>query len=396
MHGAEASIELQMSLLLFVSLAGYVLAAWINQSAVVGAILLGIAIGPSWLGWISYTTFVSNVAHLGAIILLFVVGLEFRLKNIAQWRNLWIALGGVIVPFISGWGLALSFGFKENAAIFIATALTATSIAITANVLQELGKLKTEIAGVIIGAAVIDDVLSLLVLSLTEQMGSGGISASETLFLGIKAIAFIAVAVLAGKFIIIKILLHVEKGALVKKYPEFIFVLVMMVAFLYALTASLAGLSAIVGAFLAGVILEGVHLKNAKAFHEGADYLRIIFASIFFVSLGVLADLKALDTDTIIFILVLSVVAFLSKLFGCGLIARLQKMDWRSSITVGVGMSPRGEVAMIVALIGLREQIIEQKTYVSLVLMALLTTLVVPPLLKLLLKNVDNLPDQSD
>lgn len=387
MHGAETSIELQMSLLLFVSLAGYILAAWINQSAVVGAILLGIAVGPSWLGWINYTTFVSNVAHLGAIILLFVVGLEFRLKSIAQWRNLWIAIGGVLIPWFAGWSLALAFGFKDNAAIFIGTALTATSIAITANVLQELGQLKTEVASVIIGAAVIDDVLSLLVLSLSEQMGAGSLSVSDTLLLSAKAVTFIIAGVVAGKLLFIKALIKVEKTRLVEKYPEFIFVLVMMVAFLYALLASLAGLSAIVGAFLAGVILEGVHLENKKAFHDGADYLRVIFAAIFFVSLGILADLKQLDLDTAIFIIVLSFVAFFSKLFGCGLIARLHKMDWRSSAAVGVGMSPRGEVAMIVALIGLKEEIIGQKTYVSLVLMALLTTLVVPPLLKYLLNK---------
>jgi Kef-type K+ transport system membrane component KefB len=387
MHGAETSIELQMSLLLFVSLAGYVLAVWINQSAVVGAILLGIAVGPSWLGWISYTTFVSNIAHLGAIILLFVVGLEFRLKSIAQWRNLWIATGGVIIPWVAGWSLALAFGFKDNAAIFIGTALTATSIAITANVLQELGQLKSEVASVIIGAAVIDDVLSLLVLSLTEQMSVGSISISDTVFLSAKAVAFIIAGVIAGKQFFIKVLVRIEKTRLVEKYPEFIFVFVMMIAFLYALLASLAGLSAIVGAFLAGVILEGVYLNNTKKFHEGADYLRIIFASIFFVSLGVLADLKQLDLDTTIFILVLSIVAFFSKFIGCGLIARVQKMNWRSSMAVGIGMSPRGEVAMIVALIGLRQEIIGQKTYVSLVLMALLTTIVVPPLLKYLLSK---------
>jgi Kef-type K+ transport system membrane component KefB len=336
---------------------------------------------------ISYTTFVSNVAHLGAIILLFVVGLEFRLKSIAQWRNLWIALGGVLITWFSGWGLALAFGFKDNSAIFIGTALTATSIAITANVLQELGKLKTELASIIIGAAVIDDVLSLLVLSLTEQMAAGSLSISDTAILAAKAILFISLAIIIGRFLIIKILIHLEKGRLVRKYPEFIFIFVLMVAFLYALAASFAGLSAIVGAFLAGVIMEGVELKNARSVHEGANSLRIIFAAIFFVSLGILADLKQLDTETVIFIIVLSFVAFLSKLTGCGLIAKFQRMDWKSSTIIGIGMSPRGEVAMIVALIGLKQEISGQKTYVSPVLMALLTTLVVPPLLKYLVKD---------
>ncbi|MBF0265603.1 MAG: cation:proton antiporter [Gammaproteobacteria bacterium] len=387
MHGIEASIELQMSLLLFVSLLGYLIAVWLNQSAVIGSILLGIIIGPSLLNWISYTSFVSNIAHLGAIILLFVVGLEFRMSAIAQWRNFWIALAGVIIPWFSGWSLALAFGFQGNAAIFIGTALTATSIAITANVLHEQGLLKSEIASVIIGAAVIDDILSLLILSLTEQLGHGTLSASTTALLAFKAVGFIIVGVFVGKKIFIESLIKLEKTRLVEKYPEFIFVLIMMVAFLYAMIASLAGLSAIVGAFLAGVILEGVKLKNTHIFHDGANYLRIIFAAIFFVSLGILADLKQLDVNTVIFIIVLSIIAFLSKFVGCGLVAKLQKMDWRSSFAVGVGMSPRGEVAMIVALIGLKQEIIGQKTYVSLVLMSILTTLIVPLLLKKLLKN---------
>ena len=139
-----STIEFQMSLLLFVALAGYLLAARINQSAVIGEILVGIIIGPSLLGLITYTDFVASVAHLGAIILLFVVGLEFKLKDIFNLKYTWIALSGVVVPWIMGYYLAKLFGYDFGSAVFVGTALTATSIAITANVLREMGKQLSE------------------------------------------------------------------------------------------------------------------------------------------------------------------------------------------------------------------------------------------------------------
>src|SRR3989339_314390 len=184
-----SSIEFQMSLLLFVALAGYILAARINQSAVIGEILVGLVIGPSLLGLITYTDFVASVAHLGAVILLFVIGLEFKLKDIFNFKYSVIALVGVIVPWVMGYYLAKLFGYDFGSAVFVGTALTATSIAITANVLREMGKLQTDAAKAIIGAAVIDDVLSLLALSLSEQIISGAISLASISLVFINALA---------------------------------------------------------------------------------------------------------------------------------------------------------------------------------------------------------------
>ena len=171
-------IEFQMSFLLFIALAGYLLASRVNQSAVIGEILVGLLVGPSVLGIITYTDFVSSIAQLGAVVLLFVVGLEFRLEDIAKPKYFVIAFCGVIVPWVMGYFLSLLFNFSFGSSIFIATALTATSIAITANVLREMGKLQTEISRAIIGAAVIDDVLSLLVLAVGNGLVAGELSAS--------------------------------------------------------------------------------------------------------------------------------------------------------------------------------------------------------------------------
>jgi Kef-type K+ transport system membrane component KefB len=378
MDGLLALPEFQMSILLFVALAGYLIASRINQSAVIGLILVGLLVGPSFLGLITYTDFIRSIAHLGAVILLFVIGFEFNLKEMVKLRNGVIAFIGVIIPWIGGWWISLFFGFDSASAIFIGTALTATSIAITANVLQEMDKLQTEAARTIIGAAVIDDVLALLALAISTDVVAGSFSYLGILITTLKAAAFLIVGVGFGVLVVSKFLVRLDKTAFVSKYPEFIFIFAMMLAFLYAIGAELVGLSAIVGAFIAGVSFESIELRQSKCPKEGAEYLRIIFASIFFVSLGIIADFHALTPEFVLFLIVLTIVAIITKVIGCGLPARLGGLCTKDAMIVGFGMSPRGEVAMIVALIGLDRGIIEQGVYVVLVLMSLFTTLITP------------------
>jgi Kef-type K+ transport system membrane component KefB len=378
MDSLFTSPEFQMSLLLFVALGGYLIASRINQSAVIGLILVGLVVGPSFLGLITYTDFIRSLAHLGAVVLLFVIGLEFNLKDILSVRNGVIAMVGVIIPWIGGYWLSLLFGYDMPSAIFIGTALTATSIAITANVLKELGKLQTDAAKAIIGAAVIDDVLSLLVLAISTDVVSGTFSAVGIVIIALKAIAFIVIAGAFGLLIVSRFLERLDMTAFVRKYPEFIFIFAMMMAFLYAMLAEAVGLSAIVGAFIAGVSFERIRLHQSRGLKEGADYLQIIFAAIFFVSLGILADFHSLTPEIVVFLIVLTLVAIITKVIGCGIPARLAGLCTKDALIVGFGMAPRGEVAMIVALIGLEAGIIDQGIYVTLVLMSLLTTLITP------------------
>lgn len=372
--------EFQMSLLLFVALAGYLIAHRINQSAVVGIILAGIAVGPSWLGLVTYTDFVSGLAHLGAVVLLFTIGLEFKLEDISKPWYFLIALIGILLPWSGGFFLAKAFDFDFHASIFIGTALTATSIAITANVLREMGKLQTQAAKAIIGAAVIDDVLALLALSVSEGIVSGTFSLGSMAIVVLKATAFLVLGAVLGRLIIAKVMERFSCIKLCAKYPESVFIFAMMIAFFYALMAEFVGLSGIVGSFLAGISLAGVKVKQGHIFREGAEHLQIIFASIFFISLGVILDLHVVTPTLLWFIVVLSAVALLTKLIGCGVPARLSGMNLKDSLTVGVGMAPRGEVAMIVALLGLNQNLIAQETYAALILMSLLTT-VIPPLI---------------
>jgi Kef-type K+ transport system membrane component KefB len=378
MEGIIATPEFQVSLLLFAALGGYLLASRINQSAVVGIILVGLVIGPSILGLVSYNEFVMGLAHLGAVILLFVIGFEFKLKDILRPSYALIALVGVIVPWIGGYATAMWAGMDFSSGLFIGTALTATSIAITANVLQEINKLQTGPARAIIGAAVIDDVLSLVALAITGDIVAGAFSPSVIFIIILKVALFLVLAGAFGIFIVSRFLVQLDRTPFVAKYPEFIFIFAMMFAFLYAMIAELVGLSAIVGAFIAGISFERLSLKKSLDVKEGAEFLKIIFSSIFFVSLGVVADFKALTVDILPFLILLTLVAIITKVVGCAVPARMSGICTRDSLIIGFGMAPRGEVAMIVALIGLEQGYIGQGIFVTIILMSLLTTLITP------------------
>lgn len=400
-----STIEFQMSLLLFVALGGYLLATRIHQSAVIGEILVGLIVGPSVLGLITYTDFVQSLASLGSIILLFVIGFEFELKDITNWKYFLIALVGVIIPWIGGYFVSSLFGFDFFSCIFIGTALTATSIAITANVLREMGKLHQPFAKAIIGAAVIDDVLSLVVLSICQDISrAGAVNLSgefmlDVAFTILKAVGFVVIASAVGVLCIPKLMAKMDGTKIARKFPEFLFIFAMMIAFFYAMCAEAVGISAIVGAFLAGMCVNRVNLKHSMDIKLGSEYLYIIFASIFFVSLGIIADLRCVTIDMLWFILALSAVAILTKVIGCGIPAKCTGMSWKDSLIIGFGMTPRGEVAMIVGLIALshfQEMAaaaantaesaallqLGNEIFIAIVVVSLVTTIIVPLIYK--------------
>ena len=373
-----SSIEFQMSLLLFVALAGYLIASRINQSAVVGEILVGILVGPSVLGLITYTDFVQSLAHLGAIFLLFTIGFEFCIRDLMDPRFFTIASLGVIVPWIGGYLTTSALGHSASSALFVGTALTATSIAITANVLKELGKLEAPAAKAIIGAAVIDDVLALLVLGITTDMIRGSIELPAIATSLVSAVLFIGLGLLTGIKMVSPLLAWLDCRPLARQYPEFVFITALAIAFFYAMVAELIGLSAIVGAFIAGVSCREVALCHSKDPREGAEYLQVIFAAIFFVSLGIIVDLHAITPAIAVLVGAMTLVAIVTKLVGCGLPARLFGYSWQDAAIIGFGMAPRGEVAMIVALIGLNAGVIGQEIFVAVILMSLITTVITP------------------
>ncbi|MBI4823483.1 MAG: cation:proton antiporter [Nitrospirae bacterium] len=375
------SIELQISLVLLFALGGYLLSSRINQSAVVGVIVIGVIIGPSLIGIIQYTDAIKMLAHLGAILLLFSIGLEFKIRDVYQIKYMFIALVGLLLPWVAGYFIGVLFGYGLKESMFIGVSLTATSIAITAKVLEEMKKLNTPAARAIIGAAVIDDVLGLIALSIVIQSTKGDVSVMDIAVVAIEATVFL----LAGIFVaphIKKLFIKLDEKEFAKRFPDFLFIMAVMFCFLYASVAELIGLSAIVGAFLAGAVLEGVRFKHSKGLKEGAEYLHIIFGAIFFMSVGILANLRELTFKMLPFYVVLLLIAILTKLLGCGVPSRLVGFSKKESLIIGLGMSPRGEVAMIVALIGLTSNIIHQDIYVAVVLMSLITTILTPLIIR--------------
>ncbi|NLO78027.1 MAG: cation:proton antiporter [Methanomicrobiales archaeon] len=376
--GIMPPVELQMTLLLFFALAGYLLASRINQSAVVGEILLGLIVGPSVLGLITYTEFVQAIAGMGAVILMFVIGFDFKIKDLANVKYGIIAVVGIIVPWLGGYGISIAFGFAQHSALFIGTALTATSIAITANVLKEMCILDSESAKAIIGTAVIDDILSLLLLSITADVAFGTFSIEGLAFIIIKQVGFLIILALIGLFVVSKMIVKMDQSPIAKNYPEFVFIFAVMIAFLFAAMSEYIGISGIIGAFIAGVSFNGIDLVHSRNIAEGGEYLYVIFASIFFVSLGILVDLTVLTVPVLIFIAAITAIAILTKVVGCAIPARIMGYSKRDSLAIGFGMSPRGEVAMIVALLGLNLSLIGQDIYASIIVMSILTTVITP------------------
>ena len=376
------TIELQISLVLLFALAGYLLSLRINQSAVVGIIIVGIIIGPSFLSVIKYSDAIKMLAHLGAIMLLFAIGLEFKIRDVFRIKYIAIALIGIIFPWIAGYLLGDMFDYKFQESMFIGVSLTATSIAITASVLKEMKKLNTPAAKAIIGAAVIDDVLGLLALSIAVQsVKEDHLEILKLFTIAIKAAVFLIAGVFAAPHIK-KLFQKLDEKGIAKEFPGFLFIMSIMFCFLYASAAEITGLSAIVGAFLSGAVLEGIKFKNSKDLKEGAEYLHIIFGAIFFISLGILVNFKELTFNVLPFLIALILVAVITKVVGCGIASRLVRFSNTESLIIGFGMSPRGEVAMIVALIGLTSNIINQDLYVSIVLMSLITTIITPMVIK--------------
>ncbi|MCD1294344.1 cation:proton antiporter [Methanocella sp. CWC-04] len=381
-HTQLLSIEFQIALLLLIAVGGYLLASWIHQSAVVGEILLGLIVGPSVLGLITYTDIVSALAHIGAIIILFVIGFDFHFSDLLKVRYFSIGISGVILPWIAGFLTAEYLGYGIEGAFFIGAALTATSIAITANVLKEMGKLHTEVANAIIGSAVVDDILALIVLSITVDTVYGAVTFAEIAISVLRPILYIVLAALAGLYIVDRLIMKVDSSGLALKFPEFVFLFGLCIAFIYALVADFFGLSPLIGSFIAGVSINKVSLKHSLSIKKGSEYLYVPFAAIFFISLGILVDLHEVTAAIIPLIILIAIVASLSKFIGCSLPAKLLGMDLHDSLTVGAGMIPRGEMAMVIALVGLSMGIMEQDVFISIIMASLICTLITPLLLK--------------
>ncbi|MCL4850016.1 MAG: cation:proton antiporter [Bryobacteraceae bacterium] len=354
-----------------------------HQPGIVGEILAGILLGPSILNWLQPTDFLTALADLGVMFLLFRVGLE--VKSSARMKvgapAALAATLGVIVPFILGYGIITLWGGPTVEALFVGAAMVATSVGITAQVLSSKGVLRHTASQLILAAAVIDDILGLLILALVSSMAKGQVNVLELLLTSILAIGFTVLVAKWGTQTMGRFVPGIEKRL---RSGEVQFNVAMVLLFALSLLAMRAGVAAIIGAFLAGMALSETVNHRVHDLAHGVTELLVPF---FLVGIGLHFDLAAFsDSSTIVLALVILAAAIVSKLVGCGLGAL--SLGWPNAIRVGVGMIPRGEVGMVVAQIGLGLGVIPKPVYGVVVFMAILTTMLAPPLLNIAYRGV--------
>jgi len=396
----------QVALLLIVAVASSFLFMRMGLPKIVGQISIGIVLGPSVLGLVSMGEgdngdLLELLATFGVIIMLFMIGLEFDIRDIYTRNNVIIAIGGIVLPWVGGFALAELMlpdpgpDFDRLAqSVFVGTALVATSVAISAGILKEMKLLSSGVAKTILGAAVVDDVLGMVVLAMSSGIArEGSVDFIDLILITFAAVLFVALGAYLGSKYLAKMVNRIEEKGLSKGLPESGFLLALSIGFLYSFVSHQLGISIIVGAFIAGTSLSGCEYR--VQFMTGMAFLEWVFAPIFFISLGVLVDIR-LPLQIWAFAAALAAVAILSKVVGGGLPARLLGMKPRESVAVGLGMSPRLEVAMIIGLFGLTEGIITADIYSVIIITGLITVLISPNLLRRSLKGVRQDSSQAD
>ena len=373
-----AKIPLSM-LLIFVSAKLMAdLAERIGQPGIVGEILAGVLIGPSVLGWLAPSELLSALSDLGAMFLLFRVGLEVKsseLLKVGGTATL-VAFCGVVVPFVMGTGILLAWRAPLNESIFVGASMVATSVGITASVLPAKGLLHEISSKIFLAAAVIDDVMGLLVLAVVSSVTHGTVNLLQLSLTALAATAFTVIVAKWGTHAMNHVVPHVERSW---RVAESRFVMAMAMLFSLSLLAVYTGVAAIVGAFLAGLALSESTGEREKDLAQGVSELLVPF---FLAGIGLHVNLSAFShASTAILAVVILVAAVISKFIGCGLGAL--GMGKADALRVGIGMIPRGEVGMVVAQLGLGFGILSQSSYGVVVFMSVATTIVAPPLIKL-------------
>lgn len=356
----------------------------IKAPQVAGEIIAGLIIGPSVLNLVSDSEFLSGMAEIGVILLMFSAGLETDIDKLKRSgiKATIIACIGVLVPLICGTVLYMCFyGFAPYGtetflkAVFIGTILTATSVSITVQVLKELGKVSTDVGTTIMSAAIIDDVLGIVVLTAVLSLKNPDANLG---IVCIKTAAFFALSLVVG-IVIFKVMQVIDR-----RWPHTrrIPIIGMALAFVLAYVADkYFGVADITGAYVAGIILSS--LDDSAYIDRKMDISSyMLFGPVFFASVGLQTNLKTVDMSILTFSIAFVLVGLLGKVIGCGLIAKLLKYNNSNSLKIGVGMMTRGEVALIVAQRGLKAGIMDSKYFTSVILLIVVSSILTPVILK--------------
>lgn len=378
-----------LAIILFTAKAFGILARKLHAPEVVGEILAGVLIGPAVLGFVSETDFISKMAEIGVIMLMFEAGLATDMKKLKQTglKATAIACAGVFIPIVLGTVLFMSFyGFDRVGseqfirALFIGTLISATSVSITVAALKELGKLNGTVGTTIVSSAIIDDVIGIIVLTFV-------LSAKDTetnvWVIVLKAFLFFAIAIVSG-FLVYQVFKWLDKRfEHTRRIP--IIALVYCIAMAY-ISKTFFGIAEITGAYVAGIVLCNLH--DAKYVERRVDISAyMVFAPLFFAGIGLKVSFESMNLKLLLFSVAFVLVACLAKIIGCGAVARLCKFNFHDSLKIGVGMMTRGEVALITAKAGLAAGLFGAEFFTSVIMLILFSSILAPILLKQMFKK---------
>lgn len=362
-------------ILLSTKLAGD-LSVRLGQPSVLGKLIVGIVIGPAVLGWIEKSELLTQLSNVGVILLMFMAGLETDLEELNANRNssLAVALGGIILPFVGGYVSGLVMGMEQGNAVFLGLLLCATSVSISVQTLRDLGKMKTRESTTMLGAAVFDDILVVILLAFAMSfLGTDDVNLTMVI---LKKVVFFASIILIGW----KGVPAIMRWLSPLRVSESIVSAALIICFSFAYFGELLGIAGIIGAFAAGIAISQTNYKH-EVEKKVEPIAYAMFVPVFFVSIGMNITFDGIG-DQIGFILALTVIAVLTKLIGCGVGARMTGFDAKSSAIIGSGMVSRGEVALIIAGTGLSSGLLAQDYFTAIVIVVILTTMITPPMLK--------------
>lgn len=400
-------LQLALILAVFVSLAkagGYV-SLRLGQPSVLGEILVGVILGPSLfnvLHWAPFTDehlgeIIAELAELGVLLLMFIAGLELHITELAKSGRVSVLAGtlGVVFPIAMGFGASRLLGMPPQSALFVGLILAATSVSISAQTLMELRVLRSRVGIGMLGAAVFDDILVVLILSvMVAVFGDSNASLADVGLVALRMVGFLAIAGVIGLWLLPRVARRVDRLPI----SQGLIAAAVVVVLLYAWAAEvLGGMAAITGAFMAGLFLARSPLRDR--IEAGISALAYgLFVPIFFINVGLSANIRELLDTGLWLALVLIVIAIVSKLLGAGLGARLAGFNNRESLQLGVAMMSRGEVGLIVASLGITQGFIGAELFSAVVGVVIATTLVTPPLLRSLFRQEGGgrLPAQSE
>ncbi|MCR5824211.1 MAG: cation:proton antiporter [Lachnospiraceae bacterium] len=383
---AAYEIFLSLAIIILFSKVFGLLAKKIHAPEVVGEILAGIIIGPSVLGLVSLSDFISQMAEIGVVLLMFSAGLGTNLKELMKTgvKALLIACCGVFVPLVGGTLLYMAYygasplGSTEfYEAVFIGVIMTATSVSITVQSLRELGKLKTTVGTTVLSAAIIDDVIGIIVLTFVIGFKSGD---SNVGHVALSTVLFFVFSIIVGFLVYLLFKWMDKRWPHTRRLPIWSLALCFIMAYS---AEKFFGIADITGAYVAGIILCSIQDHDYIAQKMDINSY-MLFGPIFFASIGLRTDISNFDQSILLFSVLFVIVALITKIIGCGLIAKAMKYSWADSLKIGVGMMTRGEVALIVSQKGLSVGLVSPEYFTAVILLIVASSILTPVVLKLL------------